>query len=63
MWVDDGTIYRKLFEYDEISTTGETLDLTEVDNDVGSLIGVKIKIRTMDNQYNFSPFSNEIIST
>jgi len=61
VWVSDVTIYRKLFEYDEISLSGDTLDLTEVKNDIGSLSGVKIKIRTIDGHMNFSDFSNEII--
>lgn len=60
VWVDDGTVYRKWFEYDEISASGDTLDLTEVYNDVGTISGVKIKIRTIDGQMNFSSFSNEI---
>lgn len=61
VWVDDGTVYRKLFEYAEISASGDTLDLSEVVADVGSISGVKIKIRTIDGQMNFSEFSNEII--
>lgn len=60
VWVDDGTIYRREFEYAEISASGDTLDLTEVYNDVGTISGAKIKIRTIDGEYNFSAFSNEI---
>lgn len=56
VWVDDGTVYRYLFEFDEITSSGDTLDLTEA----GNLTGVKIKIRTIDGNYNFSAFSNEI---
>lgn len=60
VWVDDGTVYRKLFEYAEISASGDTLNLAEVISDVGSISGIKIKIRTIDGQMNFSDFSNEI---
>lgn len=62
-WVDDGTLYRKLFEFKEIVGNGSTLDLSEVITDVGTLTGTKIKIRTMDGQMNYSDFSNEIIIT
>lgn len=60
VWVDDGTVFRKLFEYAEISSSGATLNLAEVVTDVGTIIGAKIKIRTIDGQMNFSDFSNEI---
>lgn len=60
VWVDDGTVYRKWFEFKEIAGDGATLNLDEVIADVGSLSGVKIKIRTMDGQMNYSDFSNEI---
>lgn len=60
VWVEDSTIYRKLFEYDEILASGNTLDLTEIVDDIGSISGIKIKIRTIDGQFNYSPFSNEI---
>lgn len=60
VWVDDGTVYRKYFFFAEIGATGDTLDLQEVFDDVGSLSGVKIKVRTIDGEMNFSSFSNEI---
>ena len=62
VWIDDGTVYRKLFEYQEILGIGDTVDLTEIVNDTNSsgISGSKVKIRTIDGQYNFSPFSNEI---
>lgn len=56
VWVDDGGIYTKLFEYTEITASGDTVDLSEF----GSLSGLKIKIRAFDNHFNFSTFSNEI---
>jgi hypothetical protein len=56
VWVDDGSICIKLFEYTEISGTGATVDLSEF----ATLTGLKIKIRTIDGQMNFSDFSNEI---
>ena len=59
VWVYDGTVYRHLFEYGEISTTGDTLDLTEVFNDIGTISGITIKIRTIDGHMNYSDFSNE----
>lgn len=61
VWVNDGTVYRYLFEYDEISASGDTLDLTDVFNNIGTISGITIKIRTIDGQMNFSDFSNEII--
>jgi hypothetical protein len=61
VWVDDGTIYRKLFEYSEITGSGGFVDLQEVVDDVGTINGTKIKIRTFDGHFNFSGFSNEIM--
>lgn len=55
VWIDDGSVFLKLFEYDEISDSGSTLDLTGI-----TISGLKIKIRTIDNQDNLSTFSNEI---
>lgn len=63
VWVDDGTIYRPLFEYGEVSGTNQVLDLSEVYNDVGTILGTKIKIRTIDGHMNYSDFSNEITLT
>jgi hypothetical protein len=63
VWIDDGTLWRKLFWYAEIVGTGSTLDITEVVNDIGSGKDFKVKVRTMDNHMNFSDFSNEIIIT
>tara|TARA_R110000772_G_scaffold17946_3_gene49849 strand:+ start:5625 stop:6962 length:1338 start_codon:yes stop_codon:yes gene_type:complete len=55
VWIDDGTPYRYLFDYVEISGTTATLDLTGI-----TQAGLKIKLRTMDGQLGFSSFSNEI---
>ena len=62
VWVDDGTPYRYLFEYDEITASGDTLDLAEVVSDANGngMTGLKLKVRTMDGQMNYSTFSNEI---
>lgn len=60
VWVDDGTLWRKLFEFKEISGTGAILYLNEVVTDVGTIVGTKVKIRTMDGHMNYSAFSNEI---
>ena len=60
VWVEDATLYRKLFEYAEVTASGQVLNLAEVVTDLGTISGVKIKIRTIDGQFNFSDFSNEI---
>lgn len=62
VWVEDSTPYRKMFEFAEISGSGDTLDLSELvsDTNVGTISGAKIKIRTMDGHMNYSAFSNEI---
>ena len=60
LWVDDGTLWRDKFWYQEISGSTATVDLTDVVTDVGSVSGIKMKVRTMDNHMNFSDFSNEI---
>jgi hypothetical protein len=63
VWIDDGTPYRKHFYYREITATGTTIDLTEVVNDGGTVIGTTFKIRTMDGDMNFSDFTTEITIT
>jgi len=63
VWLDDGTQYAKYFEYDTIATTGDTLDLSSVVSGAGSVIGSKIKIRTIDGHYSFSAFTDQITLT
>lgn len=62
VWIEDSTLYRKLFEYSEISGSGQIVDLTEIVNDAESsgIGGIKIKIRTMDGQMNYSEFTDPI---
>ena len=60
VWVDDGSVYRKYFEYDEVFYSGDVIDLTNSVNEGFSIIGSKIKIRAFDGHYNFSEFSNEL---
>lgn len=54
VWIDDGTVYRKMFEHSEITASGGSVDIT------GVARPFKVKIRTIDGQMNYSEFSNEI---
>jgi len=60
VWINDGTVYRKQFEYSEITVVGNTVDLTEIIDDVGTANNSKVKIRTIDGHQNVSAFSNEV---
>lgn len=60
VWIDDGTIYRKWFYYADITAPGDTLILNDVASDVGTIVGALVKIRAIDNHYNFSVFTQEV---
>ena len=59
VWIDDGTAYRKWFEFTEITASGDTIDISNLENISGSII----KIRTFDGHYNFSEFTSEVTLT
>jgi surface protein len=63
VWIADTTPYREHFEYVEVTTSGETIDLTEVFNDIGTVENLKVKIRTMDGQMQFSEFTDTEITS
>lgn len=60
VWIDCGLPWQKHFKYGEVSVSGETIDLTELLDDGGTLSQLKIKIREIDGQFNLSEFTEEI---
>jgi hypothetical protein len=63
VWIDDGSVYRKWFDFDEIENSGDVIDLTDVINDGFNITGSTVTIRAFDGQLNFSEFSNEVVIT
>ena len=53
VWLDDGGVVIKHFEYQEVSGTGQVITGLE------SGKTYKVKVRTFDGHYDFSDFSNE----